>query len=135
MRIQVTLIKSLLCLCGITMLAVSASAEDLPAGVLAKFRDRIAGCWTVPAVEMKTAPVVRVKIRLNRDGSLDGHPETLNPSSDEAMQGFEKSAERAILKCSPFPELAAVADRHDDWREIVVNFDPSEIFSEDNAEP
>ncbi len=95
---------------------ISASEKDL-------LRQRIGECWSTP-VGVKDAEklIVKIKIRLKRDGTLERPPEVLNTTSDIAAD----SALRAIRRCGPYNMLSP--KKYNAWREIVLNFDPSEMF-------
>lgn len=83
-------------------------------------------CWITPA---DTSGVARVKISLNKDGSLAGPPKILSPvtpSPDEVAE----AAVRAIRRCAPFSGLASYADHYDLWRDVVLTFNPAEDTSE-----
>jgi len=90
-------------------------------------RSAIEQCWSVPiglsdAVDMR----VTVTMRLSPDGALDGKP-TVEATGGEqaARRAFAGSARRAVMKCSPY---TLPADKYDTWAEVVVNFDPSQMF-------
>ncbi|TPL51758.1 cell envelope integrity protein TolA [Mesorhizobium sp. B2-4-6] len=83
-------------------------------------------CWIPPA---GTHGVARVKISLNKDGSLAGPPRILSPvtpSPDEVAE----AAVRAIRRCAPFPGLTSYADHYDLWRDVVLTFNPAEDTSQ-----
>jgi colicin import membrane protein len=90
-------------------------------------RGRLAGCWNIPAgVDDANALKVTVKFQLDRSGMLQGRPEIVSggAASGPARIAAE-SAVRAVQKCAPFN---LPADKYDTWSEVVVNFDPSDMF-------
>ncbi len=95
---------------------ISASEKDL-------LRRRIGQCWSTP-VGVKDAEklVVTIKFFLKRDGTLERPPEVLSSTSDIAAD----SALRAIRRCGPYDMLPA--KKYNAWREVVLNFDPREMF-------
>lgn len=95
---------------------ISASERDL-------LRRRIGNCWSTP-VGVKDAEklIVKIKFFLKRDGTLSRPPVVLNSTSDIAAD----SALRAIRRCGPYDMLSP--KKYSAWREIVINFDPSEMF-------
>jgi hypothetical protein len=56
--------------------------------------------WIAPSEAPAVCP--RIRVRLNRDGSLDGSPEIENPSDDPAFKAYADSALRAIYRAAPF---------------------------------
>jgi len=95
---------------------VSASKKDL-------MRQQIGGCWNTN-VGMKDAEkqLVKIKIHLKRDGSLQRIPEVLSYTSDIAAD----RAVRAIRRCAPYEMFSQ--KNYNAWNEVVLNFDSSEMF-------
>ena len=71
------------------------------------------------------ALVVRLQIELNPDGSVSGQPVVMNSSSAPFFRAASDSARRAVLRCQPYQLPAA---KYDTWRQVIVNFDPREMF-------
>jgi outer membrane biosynthesis protein TonB len=68
--------------------------------------------------------LVRVRVRLNRDGSLDGRPEALNEqaislSDDRYWRVARERALAAIIDCAPY---RLPAEYYSIWRRIDVTF-------------
>jgi len=95
---------------------ISASDKDL-------MRRRIGECWS-PPTGLKDAEklLVKVKIRLKRDGTLSRPPQIMSSISQAAAD----SAVRAIRRCVPYDMFPS--KKYNTWREIVLNFDPSQMF-------
>ena len=95
---------------------VSASDKDL-------MRRRIGQCWS-PPTGLKDAEklLVKVEIRLKRDGSLSRPPRIVSSVSQAAAD----SALRAIRRCGPYDMFPP--KKYNTWREIVLTFDPSQMF-------
>lgn len=86
-------------------------------------RGQLSGCWSVPAGAAGSENLrVSVRFQLDRAGTLEGPPVIESPSGNRP---FDESAVRAINKCKTFN---LPADKYETWAEIVVNFDPSEMF-------
>jgi len=69
---------------------------------------------------------VTVKMHLNQDGSIQGSPEvTSGGGGDGVGRAAAESARRAVARCAPYN---LPADKYDSWSEVIVNFDPSEMF-------
>jgi outer membrane biosynthesis protein TonB len=67
---------------------------------------------------------VKVRIRFNRNGTLNGPPELMDRSIDPSGAGLlSASAHRAlsaVVRGAPYDELPA--DAYGDWKDMVVNF-------------
>ncbi|ACD73082.1 Proline-rich extensin [Brucella abortus S19] len=90
-------------------------------------RGAISKCWNVPA-GVADAPglVVTVKMKLAEDGSIQGTPEvTSGGGADGVARAAAESARRAVMRCAPYN---LPVDKYDSWSEVIVNFDPSEMF-------
>lgn len=95
---------------------VSASDKDL-------LRRKIGECWNTPTgIENAEKLIVKIKIHLKRDGTLQRPPEVIKSTSDRAAD----SALRAVRRCAPYNMLPP--KKYNAWREIVLNFDPREMF-------
>jgi len=79
-------------------------------------------CWNMPA---DTRSIARVRISLNKDGSLAGPPKIVGPVTPQ-LDKVAEAAIRAITRCAPFPGLTSYAAHYDMWRDVVVTFDPAE---------
>ena len=90
-------------------------------------RQKLSGCWSIPAgVDDAALLKVTVRFHLDRSGMLEGRPEIIKGGAAAGPgRTAAESAVRAVQKCAPF-NLAA--DKYDAWSEVVVNFDPSDMF-------
>ena len=82
-------------------------------------------CWRAPAdLPYPERLIVKVRIRLNADGSLAAAPELVSPRSlggvDPATRVAAEAAMRAVRVCEPFP----VAPNRTERVNAVLNFDP-----------
>lgn len=105
----------------------NTGGEKLSQNEMDALRQKLGGCWSIPAgVDDAETLKVSVKFRLDRSGELEGRPEVVKggASSGPARTAAE-SAVRAVQKCAPFN---LPADKYDTWSEVVVNFDPSDMF-------
>lgn len=92
------------------------------------FKTQIAKCWSPPVGAPEAEKLVVVlQIRLNRDGSLSGMPEYRDSEklSDPYYRAAAESARRAVMQCQNYdlPE-----DSYDQWRELTLRFDPTEML-------
>ncbi|MBC2886918.1 cell envelope integrity protein TolA [Ochrobactrum sp. CM-21-5] len=90
-------------------------------------RGAISKCWNVPA-GVADAPglVVTVKMRLTEAGEIQGVPQvTSGGGGDGVARAAAESAKRAVQRCAPYN---LPRDKYDSWSEVIVNFDPSDMF-------
>jgi hypothetical protein len=89
-------------------------------------RSRIAQCWSPPPGGLGAEQiVVKLRLRLNEDGTLVGYPTIANRGSSPFFQAAADSAVRAVYQCQPY---ALPADKYALWRDMILNFDPSEMY-------
>lgn len=99
---------------------LSQSEED-------SLRGQVQRCWNIPA-GAENAQNLRVSVRftLSRDGGLEGSPQIVaggGPAGPE--RAAAEAARRAVARCAPY---TLPADKYEAWAEVIVNFDPSEMF-------
>lgn len=107
------------------------AGDRLTASDIAKMQAAIARCWQTSALIGAPEPeklVVRVEVKLRRDGTLLTQPRTLNAveinlSGNRFWKAAEQIALRAVISCQPYDFLAQ--DRYEVWKEMELNFDPS----------
>ena len=103
------------------------NAEKLSTSEMDALRSAIESCWSVP-IGLSDAADMRVTITMHLapDGTLEGKP-TVQATGGEsgARRAFSGSARRAVMKCAPY---SLPADKYETWAEVVVNFDPSQMF-------
>lgn len=108
----------------VVSVGLSHAGED-PSGAdsIAQVREVIANgvklMWNRPVESPAIGP--RIRIRLSRDGSLDGPPEIENPSDDPVFIVYAESARRAILRAAPF-DLASQGQTYEQWKSVVLPF-------------
>ncbi|KQT55155.1 MULTISPECIES: energy transducer TonB [unclassified Aureimonas] len=101
------------------------TGTTLSRGETDALRDQLSGCWSIPAgIEDGAGLKVSVRFNLNSGGKLDGRP-VVDTSSGNRV--FDESAVRAVQKCDR-EGFSLPQDKADVWAEVVVNFDPSEMF-------
>lgn len=97
----------------------------LSQGEMDALRNQLSGCWSLP-IGMEGDDSLRVKVRFNVDpsGKVEGRPQVEDSSGNRQ---FDESAVRAVQKCNN-RGLVLPSGKHDIWNEVVVNFDPSDMF-------
>ncbi|MEP9372185.1 hypothetical protein [Mesorhizobium sp. KR1-2] len=90
-------------------------------------RGQIQRCWNIPAGAVDAQNLrVSVKFKLDRSGAVEGGAEVISGGGSSGVErAAAESARRAVLKCSPYN---LPADKYDAWADVIVNFDPSEMF-------
>ena len=89
-------------------------------------RARIAQCWSPPPGGLGADQiVVKLRLKLNEDGTLVGYPTVANRGSSPFFQAAADSAVRAVYQCQPY---ALPSDKYALWRDMILNFDPSEMY-------
>lgn len=107
----------------------TTSGNSLTVSEMDALRGQIQRCWNVPAgIEGSNALRVSVKFKLKQDGTVDGRPEIIRGGgSSGAARAAGEAAKRAVLRCGQ-GGYQLPANKYDAWQEVVVNFDPSEMF-------
>lgn len=105
---------------------LSPSLRDQLMGIL---RDQLHRCWQPPigAQGADKPPVPSVRVSLNLDGSLAGEPAVINNSGDALFRTVADSATRATKRCAPLRIPAQFQPYYQDWKNLVVNFDPRDL--------
>ncbi len=86
-------------------------------------RRQVEPCWVNPTA---SDLIVKVKIPMNRDGSIRGRPQVMNSSPDPTFRILSEAAVRAVMRCSPLKLPAEMYDGEDGWEVIDYNFnDPN----------
>ena len=88
-------------------------------------RNQLGGCWSIP-VGVLDSDKLRTSVRFSLDqtGRLSGQPRI---DSTSGNQEFDESAVRAVHKCDK-AGLLVPEGKYEVWAEVLVNFDPSEMF-------
>ncbi len=92
-------------------------------------RSQMAKCWNVPVgAPDPTALVLRVRVFLNEDGSIDAArpPQLVDQGrmGDPYFRAAADSAIRAVHICGPYN---LPAEKYALWNEIVITFDPRQM--------
>lgn len=107
--------------------APSALGMRIAQSELDAMRARLMQLWSPPAgVQNPQDLVVRVRIRLGRDGRLDGQPTVVGGARGPMSDVARESAMRAIYRGQPYDMLTPA--NYDIWKEVEITFDPREMF-------
>ena len=89
-------------------------------------RQQIERCWAPPTgVQGADDLMITLRIRLKPDGSLQAPPELTNSGNSPYFQVAAEAAMRAVRRCEPY---SMPPEKYGAWREIILNFDPSQMF-------
>ena len=93
-------------------------------------RSQIQPCWNPPLGAEDAGKIsVVLRIRMRSDGSVVALPDIVSQTGVTAAnaayaRSFVESTRRAVLRCSP---LQLPADMYEIWRDVELNFDPSQL--------
>jgi len=89
-------------------------------------RARISQCWNPPVGGLGADAIkVKLRLRLRQDGALSREPEVVNRAGSPYFRAAADAAVRAVMLCQPY-ELPA--KKYAQWRDMILNFDPKEMF-------
>lgn len=89
-------------------------------------RGMISRCWNPPVgASDGDQLVVKIRFNLNQDGTVSGNPTVENSGSHPFFRAAADSARRAVLRCQPYN---LPVEKYDTWDEVIVNFDPREMY-------
>jgi colicin import membrane protein len=102
---------------------ISASEIAMIAQVI---RSCVASKWNVLSGGVSAREtLVRIRLQFNPDGTLNKAPEIMNPQGSSYFVAISESALRAVQDCEPFN---LPAPRYEVWRDIVINFQPKDMY-------
>lgn len=103
------------------------NASKLSQSELDALRARLMGLWNPPVgIKNPQDYVIRIRIRLGRDGRLTMPPQLLSTGHDAIYQAAAASALRAVFQSQPFDMLKP--EHYSVWKDIEVTFDPRDMF-------
>jgi len=90
------------------------------------FRRRVSRCWNPPVGGLGAEELsVKLRIKLNKDGTLKGQPRVLNRGSSSFHRAAADSAARAVWQCQPYNLPAA---KYGTWQDMILNFNPRDML-------
>jgi colicin import membrane protein len=103
---------------------LSATEASFLAGLM---RQAVSRCWNINAgLDGIERIVVKVEVKLTRDGRLIGTPRVVNSIPSPLFRDAADSAVRALVQCEPY---SLPPDKYEGgWEFMVLNFDPSRMF-------
>ena len=105
----------------------TTGGDKLSASEMDALRQQIQKCWNPPfGVADATGLKVTVKMQLNQNGEIEGRPEVVSGGGDSGVgRAAAESARRAVMICAPY---RLPADKFETWKDVVINFDPTQMF-------
>jgi outer membrane biosynthesis protein TonB len=97
--------------------------RSLSATTISAFVQRIRECWVIPPGAREGDITVKVRIQINKDGSIAGNPQVMNGPGDFLFETTARSTVAAILGCQNYDFLPQ--DQYDVWKDLVLNFNPN----------
>jgi outer membrane biosynthesis protein TonB len=103
----------------------SGTGARMTMSELDALRAQIARCWSPPVGGLGGERIiVRLRIQMGEDGSILNQPRVLNREPSSYFDAAAGSAIRAVLSCQPY---TLPAGKYDQWRDMILNFDPSQM--------
>lgn len=91
------------------------------------FRRQVSQCWNPPVGGLGAGDLlVKVRLELNKDGSLKNQPRIMNSSSNPFFRAAADSATRAIWQCQPYN---LPREKYKLWQDMIINFDPRHMLA------
>ncbi len=105
----------------------STGGSKLTQSEMDALRGQVQRCWNIPAGAADAENLrVSVKFRLDRSGALEGNPEIIRGGGSAGVErAAAEAARRAVSRCAPY---TLPAEKYEAWADVIVNFDPSEMF-------
>lgn len=90
-------------------------------------RARLMALWNPPVgIKNPEDYVIRIRIRLGRNGRLTAPPQVLTSGQGQLFNSARDSAVRAVFRGQPFDMLKP--EHYSVWKDIEVTFDPRDMF-------
>jgi outer membrane biosynthesis protein TonB len=107
--------------------ANGASGAQLSQSEIDALRARLSQCWHPPAgITANTNIYVSLRVLMRQDGSLAAPPVVVEGSPSALGPALAESAKNALLSCQPFTMLRP--EHYDQWRDMQLDFKPSELL-------
>lgn len=105
----------------------STGGSKLSQSEMDALRGQVQRCWNIPAGALDGDTLkVSVKFKLDPSGALEGSPEIISGGGSSGVErAAAEAARRAVARCAPYN---LPAEKYDAWADVIVNFDPSEMF-------
>ena len=90
-------------------------------------RGQIQRCWSPPSGVSEAGSLrISIQMRLDPSGELEARPQIIGGGGGSMIERVAgEAALRAVQRCAPYN---LPAEKYDTWADVVVNFDPSQMF-------
>ncbi len=107
-----------------------ATSETLALSEMDALRYQLARCWNIPSGAMNAEDlIVDIRMEVNPDRTVASAEivDQMRYNSDSFFRAAADSARRAVFNpmCNP---LALPAEKYDIWKNILIRFNPKEMF-------
>jgi hypothetical protein len=110
-----------------TLGTAMGNAAALSQSEIDALKARLMGLWNPPiGIKDPQDYVIRIRIRLGRDGRLTAPPVVLTSGTGQLFDSARDSAVRAVFQGQPFDMLRP--EHYATWKDIEVTFDPRDMF-------
>jgi outer membrane biosynthesis protein TonB len=110
-----------------TLGTAMGNAAQLSQSEIEALRARLMALWNPPVgIQNPDDLIIRIRIRLGRDGRLSAPPVVLTHGTGQVFDSARDSAVRAVFQGQPFDMLRP--EHYDTWKDIEVTFDPKDMF-------
>ena len=107
--------------------ASSGRAAQISLSELDALRQRLAQLWAIPAGAKDPQELVVVfRVKLKRDGTLEGGPMLVSSGKTPLAIAARESAARALWRGQPFDMLRP--ETYEQWKDIEITFDPRDMI-------
>ena len=105
----------------------TTSGTKLSQSEMDALRGQVQRCWNIPAGAADAGDLrVSIQFKLDRSGALEGSPEIIRGGGSAGVErAAAEAARRAVSRCAPYN---LPAEKYEAWADVIVNFDPSEMF-------
>lgn len=90
-------------------------------------RGQIQRCWSPPAGVSEAGSLrISIQLRLDPTGALETVPQIVGGGGASMVERIAgEAALRAVRRCAPYN---LPAEKYETWADVIVNFDPSQMF-------
>ena len=107
--------------------ASHGAAAQISLSELDALRQRLAQLWAIPAGAKDPQELVVVfRVKLKRDGTIDGGPMLVSSGKTPLGIAARESAARALFRGQPFDMLRP--ETYEQWKDIEITFDPRDMI-------
>jgi colicin import membrane protein len=105
----------------------STGGTKLSQSEMDALRGQVQRCWNIPAGAADAGNLrVSVQFKLDRSGAIEGSPQIISGGGSAGVErAAAEAARRAVSRCAPYN---LPAEKYEAWADVIVNFDPSEMF-------